>query len=177
MTPLRRVRGTGIIGQRIALFSVLQRYPNVKAEVQVIGSGFSLKASQCAKTVSAQQHGHRLQLLEAAILEALDKKGGVSPELVSVERIFHNRNVSSSLQVAHVVGLIHLASYKAGVPIIEVTPQEVKSACGLGARANKAAVKTAMSRLLKTELKNSHIADAAAAALAGALQVKSRRNK
>ena len=57
-----------------------------------------------------------------------------------------------------------------GVPVVEVTPQQVKGVTGLGGRCEKKDVVKMMGRLLthKQQL-NNHVADAAASAIVGCL--------
>ena len=56
-------------------------------------------------------------------------------------------------------------------PAIEITPQQVKQATGMGSKAHKDCVSRAMVRLLGVNPKifNEHTADAAATAMAGLL--------
>ena len=91
-------------------------------------------------------------------------------EFVSVEKCFHNKNVSSSISTGSVIGAVMCASASRGVPVVEVTPQQVKGITGLGGRCEKKDVVKMMGRLLKHKQHlNNHVADAAACAIAGCL--------
>ena len=91
-------------------------------------------------------------------------------DLCCVERVYHNRNVSSSIKTGKAIGAMLTAVARHAVLSLELTPQQVKSASGLGMRASKADVQIAMCRLLNVERLNNHVADAAACAVAGMLK-------
>ena len=90
-------------------------------------------------------------------------------ELVSIERCYHNRNVSSSQSTGAVIGVVMCTAASLGVPVVEVTPQQVKASTGLGCKCDKKAIVKMMSCLLKQKTLNHHIADASTAAIAGCL--------
>lgn len=100
--------------------------------------------------------------------------GEHTPDLLSIEKVYFNKNVSSCLSTASVIGVILLASELAGVASRQVHPQQVKAAvCGVG-RASKAAVKPMVSKLLGVNISNAQVScDAAATAIAGLLQKSS----
>ena len=60
-----------------------------------------------------------------------------SPDCVSIENLFHARNVRSALQLGHARGVAMLAAVQAGVPIVEYTPAEIKLAVVGYGRADK----------------------------------------
>ena len=91
------------------------------------------------------------------------------PNSVAIERVFHNKNISSSLSTAASIGVIELAVEQAGIVETMFTPQQVKLAvCGHGG-ADKASVKGFIEKLMGRSIRNSHIADACACAIAGHL--------
>ncbi len=59
-------------------------------------------------------------------LEALLAAG--HPDLVAVERVFHTRNVSTAISVGQARGVALLACARAGLPVAEFTPTEMKLA-------------------------------------------------
>jgi len=62
------------------------------------------------------------------------------PDVVAVERLFFSRNAQTAFGVGQARGVVLLAAAQAGVPVMEATPNEVKSAiAGYGA-ADKAQV-------------------------------------
>jgi crossover junction endodeoxyribonuclease RuvC len=60
--------------------------------------------------------------------------GAHEPALLAVERLFFSRNAQTAFAVGQARGVVLLAAAQAGVPVVEATPNEVKSAvAGYGA--------------------------------------------
>ena len=95
-----------------------------------------------------------------------------SPDLVSIESVFFNRNITSCISTASVIAIVELAAQQAGVATLQIKPQAVKSAVTGNGSACKADVMKFVNRLLNTEITRDHEADASAAAIAGLLQTK-----
>jgi crossover junction endodeoxyribonuclease RuvC len=56
------------------------------------------------------------------------------PDVLAVERLFFSRNAQTAFAVGQARGVVLLAAAQAGVPVVEATPNEVKSAIsGYGA--------------------------------------------
>ena len=74
--------------------------------------------------------------------------GRYHPEAMAVEELFFNTNQTTAIRVAEARGVILLAAERAGVPIFEYTPLQVKqSVVGYG-RAEKKQVITMVSMML-----------------------------
>jgi len=89
------------------------------------------------------------------------------PDVVSIEELFFNTNITTGISVAHGRGVILLACRKADVKIYEYTPLQVKqSVVGYG-RAEKNQVMDMVKRLCKLSSppKPDDAADAVALAL------------
>ena len=128
-----------------------------------------LMDSGCIRTSPAESEASRLLQIYQQMSEQLHVH---APNSVAIERVFHNKNVSSSLTTASVIGVCQLAAEQAGLDTVLFTPQQVKAAvCGYGG-AEKAAVKKFVSRLTGVSVKNRHAADAVAVAIAGLLDTK-----
>ena len=57
-----------------------------------------------------------------------------SPRLLAIERLFFSKNAQTSFAVGQARGVVLLAAAQHGVPVVEATPNEVKSAiAGYGA--------------------------------------------
>jgi crossover junction endodeoxyribonuclease RuvC len=57
-----------------------------------------------------------------------------APTVLAVERLFFSRNVQTAFAVGQARGVVLLAAAQAGIPVVEATPNEVKSAiAGYGA--------------------------------------------
>lgn len=100
------------------------------------------------------------------------------PDVVAVERVFAQHNVSTVMGTAQVAGLAMVAAARRGVPVAMHTPSEVKAAVTGTGRADKIQVQRMVARILGlAELpKPADAADALALAIchmwrpAGALQ-------
>ena len=126
---------------------------------RLIGSKLIISTPELAKA-------ERLYLIYSTVKQLLNSYGC---SFVSIEKCYHNKNVSSSQSTAYVIGAVMCASAAMDVQVIEVTPQQVKGVTGLGPKCNKKMVVRVMSGLLKQPDLNNHVADAAACAIAGIL--------
>jgi crossover junction endodeoxyribonuclease RuvC len=106
----------------------------------------------------------RLKILGEDILELIKKH---KPACVGVEKLFFTTNQKTAMSVSQARGVILYICQKAGVPILEFTPLQVKSyICGYG-KADKKQVQYMVQKTFK--LKSPPKPDDAADALAVAL--------
>jgi crossover junction endodeoxyribonuclease RuvC len=70
------------------------------------------------------------------------------PSTVSVERVLFQNNARTAISVGQASGLALLAAARAGVPVAQYSPNEVKLAVTGDGRADKKAVQAMMTRLL-----------------------------
>ena len=91
----------------------------------------------------------------------------LKPDVISIEELFFNTNITTSIAVAHGRGVILYAAEKCGIPLYEYTPSQVKLAVTGYGKAEKRQVMEMTKRLLK--LKSVPRPDDAADALALAL--------
>lgn len=141
--------GTGILG-----FGVLDVSPT---GLRVVDAG----------VVTTPAHTPLDQRLE----EIYDSLTGViaetRPGVMSIEKLFFARNVTTAISVAHARGVAMLAGRKARLPIAEYTPLQIKQTLTGYGRADKKQVQE-MVRLqlgLKVVPKPDDAADALAAAI------------
>ena len=89
------------------------------------------------------------------------------PEVMAVEELFFNTNITTGIAVAHGRGIILLSGHQAGLQIYEYTPLQVKQAVvGYGLAEKKQVIAMVTSLLhLKTPPKPDDTADALAIAL------------
>ena len=106
----------------------------------------------------------RLSILFDDMTELLRQ---LQPEAVAVEELFFGHNITTGIDVAHGRGIILLAIEKAGIPMFEYTPAQVKQAVVGYGKATKLQVMDMTKRLL--HLQNTPRPDDAADALALAL--------
>lgn len=101
------------------------------------------------------------------------------PDAICVEELFFNTNITTGIAVAHGRGVILLAAYKAGIPVFEYTPLQVKQAVVGYGRADKRQVIDMVKRLLnmKNPPKPDDAADAVAIAICHARSTTSLLSK
>ena len=129
--------------------------------------GYTLKKTQLVKSTPKPPESIRLLKIYEAVYEILDE---LNIDAVAIEKVFHNRNVSSSISTGKVIGAALTAAAQHEIPVIELTPQAVKKVSGLSTKANKGNLIRAASCIFKTDIESHHEADACLCALAGILQ-------
>ena len=139
-------------------------------------TGYKLIDTLHIKTEPEMPRGQRLNLIHDGLIDFLSRPGNNLVSSIAIERAFHNKNVSSSTSTQQVIGIIHRAAHISGIPVVEITPQAVKSACGLGGRATKDDMLRTAQALFRRDFKkkDNHLVDAAFAAVCGIL--KHRKN-
>lgn len=96
------------------------------------------------------------------------------PEVVSIEKLFFNKNVTTAMTVGQARGVLMLAAVEAELPIYEYTPLQIKQALVGYGRAEKKQIQE-MVRMylnLKEVPKPDDVADALAIAICHAHSVK-----
>ena len=78
-----------------------------------------------------------------------DLIGQLKPDVISIEELFFNTNITTGIAVAHGRGVILYTAEKCGVPLYEYTPSQVKQAVVGYGRAEKRQVMDMTRRLLK----------------------------
>ena len=132
-------------------------------------SAYRMLGSELVRSTPKTPKAERLLGIYDAVVTLLSKH---ECALVSIEKCYHNKNVSSSQSTGAVIGAVMCASAMMHVPVVEVTPQQVKAAAGLGGKCGKNTVIKVMSRLLNQQRLNHHIADAVACAISGIVVYK-----
>lgn len=134
--------------------------------VSLEGSSHELVESGTILTPAGADLGDRLQSIA-------DRVGGLlalyHPVELAMESLFFGDNVTSAIVVAQALGVVRLEAARAGVPVSEYRPQQVKSAvCGVS-KASKEQVHRMVVALTgaRDQQMSSHAADATAAAICG----------
>jgi len=121
--------------------------------------------TRCGVAVVDGGTGHRATLVHVGVVRtSLDLQTGDrlaqvhsqltalvaehSPDVVAVERVFAQHNVSSVMGTAQAAGIVMLVASQAGVRLAVHTPSEVKAAVTGSGRADKAQVGTMVARIL-----------------------------
>lgn len=102
-----------------------------------------------------------------------------TPEAVAVEELFWGHNITTGIGVSHGRGVILLAIERAGLPVFEYTPMQVKQAVVGYGKAEKHQVMDMTRRFLKMEKmpRPDDAADAIAVALCHARSATSLLNQ
>ncbi len=92
------------------------------------------------------------------------------PDVLAVERVFSQLNVSTVMGVAQASGIVIAAAARRGIPVALHTPSEVKAAVTGSGRADKAAVTRMVTKILRLDIAPTpaDAADALALAIAHA---------
>lgn len=106
----------------------------------------------------------RLLTVHEAIEQWLDR---YTPDVLAVERVFSQTNVSTVMGVAQVSGVVLTAAARRGIAVALHTPSEVKAAVTGDGRADKQAVGKMVARILRLKQapKPADAADALALAI------------
>ncbi len=123
-------------------------------------------AHGCFETPKSLVHGERLLLVRGEIQRLIKK---YEPSFVAVEKLFFQKNAKTAIAVGEGRGVILLAAAEAGIPVIEMTPLQVKlTVTGYG-QAGKRQVQEMVRTLLNLRVipKPDDAADALAIAITG----------
>ena len=105
-----------------------------------------------------------------------DLIGQLKPDVISIEELFCNTNLTTGIAVAHARGVLLYTAEKCGIPLHEYTPSQVKMAVVGYGKAEKRQVMDMTRRLLhlKAVPRPDDAADALALALCHARSATSR---
>jgi crossover junction endodeoxyribonuclease RuvC len=141
--------GTGILG-----FGV----------IEVNGTKLKLVEAGVIRTPAHTPHDERLEEIFDGLTEII---AATKPDAFSIEKLFFTKNVTTAMSVAEARGVAILVARKAGLPIAEYTPPEIKQTLTGYGKADKKQVQE-MVRIqlgLKEVPKPDDCADALAAAI------------
>lgn len=141
--------GTGILG-----FGVIDRTAN---KAMLIDAGV-------IRTPVHQPLPERLVTIYQELGEVFDMH---KPQVLSVEKLFFARNVTTAISVSHARGVVLLLGQQRNIPIFEYTPLQIKQAVTGYGKADKKQVQEMVKILLGLAVipKPDDAADALAAAL------------
>ena len=129
------------------------------------------RATMVAVGVAGTEAGTALDARLLAISEAIELWLDThSPDVLAVERVFSQLNVSTVMGTAQASGVVIAAAARRGIPVALHTPTEVKAAVTGSGSANKEAVGRMVTKILRlTEMpRPADAADALALAIAHA---------
>ena len=102
-------------------------------------------AAGVIRTPASDPLPERLLALEDELTELVRQ---LRPSAVAVERVLFQANVRTAMSVGQASGLALVVAARAGVPVAQYSPNEVKLAVTGDGRADKVAVQTMVTRLL-----------------------------
>lgn len=117
------------------------------AVLEKVGAG-KLLHSSCVETAPKAPHAERLLHIARACASLLKT---YAPDALAMEKLFFAKNTTTALQVAEARGVILAEAARAGVPVFEYGPGEVKAAVSGFGRADKTQMKRMVKLLLKLE--------------------------
>jgi crossover junction endodeoxyribonuclease RuvC len=109
------------------------------------GRDVTLVAVDVVTTPAADELAVRLLAIGQAIGGWLDQ---VRPDVLAVERVFSQSNVSTVMGTAQAAGIAIFAAAERGIPVAVHTPSEVKAAVTGDGRAGKRQVAAMVTRIL-----------------------------
>ena len=123
-------------------------------------------------TPTEQPFGERLQAVRNDVTEAIRR---FQPQAAAVESLFFQSNAKTAIKVGMARGVILLALADLNIPMVEVTPSQVKQGIAGWGNADKKQVGEMVTRLLKLKEvpKPDDAADALALAIVGGLMFRS----
>ena len=98
--------------------------------------------------ISTSAHTSLSSRLDRIFEDMNDLISSFSPDVMSIEELFFNTNITTGIAVAHARGVILLSAYRAGVQVFEYTPLQVKQAVVGYGRAEKNQVIDMVRRIL-----------------------------
>lgn len=149
--------GTGILG-----FGVIEVSAN---DVQLVDAGV-------IRTPVKEDDAVRLETIYHELTDIIAQ---TKPSMMSVEKLFFSRNVTTAMTVSQARGVVLLCARLASLEIFEYTPMQIKQAVTGYGKADKKQVQEMVRILLK--LKEIPRPDDAADALAAALTHASIRSR
>lgn len=134
--------------------------------IDVEGSDLRLVEYGCFESGKEKDLKERLSLLATCLRKVIKK---CKPEVMAVEELFFFKNLKTAINVAQARGVIILTAQENRLPILELTPLQVKQSLSGYGRADKAQVQKMVKMILKLEKipKPDDAADALAVAIAG----------
>ena len=132
------------------------------------GSGFVGLAYGNIRTDSKAERPDRLLKIYKHVTELITEW---NPSTIGIESVYWNRNQTSCLPTAEVIGVLQLAAAQNGIGVVMLSPQSIKSAVTGVPHASKTQVMKMTQRLLgmKKPVTPSHAADALGCAIAALL--------
>ncbi|MBI4139089.1 crossover junction endodeoxyribonuclease RuvC [Candidatus Uhrbacteria bacterium] len=141
--------------------------------VDISGNDAAYVWHDVIETAKEEDFSARLQVVRNDLMEAIRR---FQPQCASVESLFFQTNARTAMKVGMARGVMLLAVADAGVPLVELTPNQVKQGIAGWGGADKKQVQEMVVRLLKltTAPKLDDASDALALAIVGGYMWKTQ---
>ena len=113
-----------------------------------VGRPLRMAAVDVVRTGADLPVAERLCEIDRHVEEWLDLH---RPDVVAVERVFSQHNVTTVMGTAQASGIAMVAAARRGIPVALHTPSEVKASVSGSGRADKAQVAAMVARLLRLD--------------------------
>lgn len=109
--------------------------------------------SACIETPAGREFSERLAAVADECARLLER---YEPDALALERLYITKNQKTAMHVAEVRGALIAVAARAGVPVFEYTPSEVKAAAAGSGRADKKAIIKMLHALVKIRKEIKH---------------------
>jgi crossover junction endodeoxyribonuclease RuvC len=126
-------------------------------------------------TPSKTPSGERLNLIYSRLVQVIENE---KPDLMVIEDAFSlEKYPKSGINLGKVMGVILLAGFRAGLPVMEISVREAKQIITGNGKATKIQLESAVRNLLNqaTAIRPFHASDALGLALVGLYRYKGRK--
>ena len=126
------------------------------------------------ETFKEQTPLERLNIIYEGVSELIET---YRPQFMGVESLYFNTNITTGIAVAEARGVILLAGYRRNLPVVDITPLQVKQQIAGYGRAEKKQVKEMIMRLIKItkKINPDDAADALAIALTAVYRMEHKK--
>ncbi len=130
----------------------------------------------CTTTEKTASFSERVAEMRDELVSLLYR---TKPNLVVVEELFFQTNAKTAMKVGMARGVILLSIHDAGIPLVEITPNQVKQGMTGYGKADKKQIQEMVQRVLKLPKKPTpdDAADALALAIVGVTVWRSTRQR
>lgn len=128
------------------------------------GNKFSTLTYGCVKNSSAIPMPEKLHVIYETIKSLINQ---FSPDVLAMENLFFNQNVTTAMTVSQARGVVSLAAFQEGIDFYEYTPLQVKQAVVGYGKAEKKQIQQMVKVILnlRETPKPDDVADALAIAI------------
>lgn len=132
--------------------------------LEFVGNRYSLLEYGTIETSPDKSTDERLKIIYDELINLIDQ---YKPEELAIEKLFHQKNTKTVINVAQARGVEILACVNSGLKVYEYTPLQIKQALTGYGRASKIQMQEAVKRILNLDgiPKPDDAADALAIAL------------